>query len=95
MQLTVIVEHKIKEGQLSAFVDSMSELIRLTKEEEGNIAYDLYEAQDGSGDVVLVELWESQQALDAHLQTDHFKELYPASDVHKSSPSVVRIYNRV
>jgi len=93
MQVSVIVKETIKEGQLGAFVDYMRELIRLTKEEGGCIAYDLYEAADGSGEVVLVELWESQGALDKHIQTDHFISLVPGADVYKAKPSEVKVFN--
>jgi len=92
MQISVIVEENIKEGQKDAFVAHMREMIRLTKEEDGCIAYDLYESIEGTGEIVLVELWESKEALDAHLQTDHFKELFPASEVFKAGPPKVRLF---
>ena len=95
MQVTVVVEERIKEGQLAAFVEYMREMIRLTKEEDGCIAYDLYESIDGSGEVVLVEIWESKEALDNHLETDHFKELFPGGDVYKAEPPNVRIFGRL
>ena len=93
MQVSVIVNETIKEGQLGAFLEYMREMIALTKEENGCIAYDLYEATDGSGEIVMVELWESQEALDDHMQTEHFKRLVPGSDVFKAAPTKVKIYS--
>jgi len=95
MQITVVIDETIKEGQVGAFVEYMREMIRLTKEEDGCIAYDLYEAIDGSGEVVMVEIWESKEALDLHMQTAHFKEFIPGSDAYKDSPSKVRIFGRL
>ena len=95
MQVTVIVEEKIKEGQLSEFAEFMREMIRLTKEEEGCIAYDLYEGADGSGDVVMVEVWESKEALDAHMQSAHFQKYIPAAEAYKESPSKIRVFGRL
>ena len=95
MQTVVVIDESIKEGQVSAFVEYMREMIRLTKEEDGCIAYDLYEAIDGSGEVVMVEIWESKEALDLHMQTEHFKEYIPGGDVYKENPSKVRIFSRL
>ena len=95
MALAVVVEEKIKEGQLGAFVEYMREMIAITKQEDGCIAYDLYEAIDGSGAVVMVEIWESKEALDKHMESEHFKRLIPGGDAYKAEPSKVKVYNRL
>ena len=95
MQVSVVVEEKIKEGQLGEFTEYMREMIRLTKEEEGCIAYDLYEAIDGSFDVVMVEVWESKEALDAHMEAEHFKKYIPGAEAFKESQSKIRVFGRL
>ena len=95
MQTAVVVDEVIKEGQKDAYAEYMREMIRLTKEEDGCIAYDLYEATDGSGGVVMVEVWESREALDKHMQSDHFKKFVPGADVYKESPSKIRVFSRL
>ena len=88
------MEERIKEGQRGAFVDHMREMIAITKQEDGCIAYDLYEAVDGSG-VVMIELWESQEALDRHMESEHFKKFVPASGVYQEGPPTIRVFNRL
>jgi len=95
MTIGVIVEEKIKDGQFGEFVDYMAEMIALTKQENGCIAYDLYEAADGSDSVVMIELWESKEALDAHMASEHFKRLIPGAEIYKEKPSVIRVFSRV
>ena len=95
MQVAVVVEEQIKEGQKDAFVEYMREMIRLTHEEEGCIAYDLYESLDGSGEVVMVEVWESKEALDKHMETDHFKEFVPGGEKYKSGPPNIKIFGKL
>ena len=95
MTMAVVVEEKIKEGQTGAFVDYMREMIALTKEEDGCIAYDLYEANDGSGAVVLLEMWESKEALEKHMETEHFKKFVPGGEIYKDGPPNIRIFNRL
>ena len=95
MAVAVFVEEKIKAGQTEAFVEYMREMIALTKKEDGCIAYDLYEAADGSGAVVLMEIWESKEALDRHIQTDHFKKFVPGGDIYKDGPPSMKVFNRL
>jgi quinol monooxygenase YgiN len=95
MAVSVVVEERIKEGQLAAYVSYLAEMIALTKQEEGNIAYDLYEAADGSGDVVMIELWESKEALDKHMQSEHFQKFIPGGDIFKNGQSRIRVFNRL
>jgi len=91
----VIVEEKIKEGQLDAFLEHMSEMIALTKLEKGCIAYDLYESADGSGDIVMIELWEDQAMLDDHMASEHFKRLVPSAEAYMTEPPVIKIFNKL
>ena len=95
MAVAVVVEESIKEGQLGAFVEYMREMIALTKEEDGCIAYDLYEAVDGSGGVVMVELWETKEKLDRHMETDHFKKFIPGGEAYKNAPPNIRVFERL
>ena len=95
MAVAVVVEEKVKEGQTEAFVEYMREMIALTKEEDGCIAYDLYEAIDGSGKVVMVEIWASKEALDKHMQSEHFKNFIPGGEIYKDGPPDIQIFNRL
>ena len=95
MAVAVVVEEKIKAGQTGAFVEYMREMIRLTKEEDGCIAYDLYEDADGSGEVMMVEIWETREKLDAHMKTEHFAKFVPGGEVYKDAPPNIKILNRL
>jgi len=95
MAIGVIVEEKIKEGQLAAFVEYMAEMIALTKEEEGCRAYDLYESTDGSGSVVMMEIWDSMETLEAHMASEHFKKFIPGAEAYKAETSEIRIFERL
>ena len=95
MAVSVVVDIKIKDGQLDEFIEYMGEMIDLTKKEDGCIAYDLYEMADGSEGIVLVEIWEDQEKLDRHMEADHFKKFIPDWEKYHSAPAVVRVLNRL
>ena len=95
MQISCVVVETIKEGQVGAFVEHMREMVRLTKEEGGCIAYDMYEPLEGSNEVALVEIWEGMEALEIHQETDHFKNFVPSGDVFRAKPAVVRMFRKI
>ena len=95
MAIAVVVKEKVKEGQLGAFVEYMAEMIKLTKQEDGCVAYDLYEAIDGTGEVVMLEIWESKEALDKHMASEHFKKYVPGGEVYKAGASEVKLFSRL
>jgi quinol monooxygenase YgiN len=43
----------------------------------------------------MVEIWESKEALDRHMGSDHFGELIPGGEIYKAAPTEIRIFNRV
>lgn len=49
-------------------------LIEPSQKEEGCISYDMYESVTTPGEFIIVETWESQEALDRHMKQPHFIE---------------------
>ncbi|MDR1815072.1 MAG: antibiotic biosynthesis monooxygenase [Clostridiales Family XIII bacterium] len=96
MAIGVICKDTIKAGQKAAYLAHMAEMIRLTHEEDGCLAYDLYEPEGGSEtDLVMIELWETKEALDKHMASEHFQRLIPGGDIYKAAPTDIKIFSKV
>ena len=96
MAIAVVAKEKIKPGQEEAFIACMAEMFELTRQEAGCISYDLYKPEnDPEADFAMVELWESKEALDAHMASEHFQRIIPAGDVYKAAPAEIFIYQSV
>ena len=59
---------------------ALQELVVATRQEEGCLAYDLYESAAAEGVFVTVERWSDQAALDAHMQTPHIAAALAAAE---------------
>lgn len=55
-------------------IETARKLIEPSQKEDGCISYDMYESVTAPGEFIIVETWESQEALDRHMKQPHFIE---------------------
>lgn len=72
--LHVVATIPIKTEAAEQAATALAELAVATRAEEGCLSYDLYESLAVPGTFVTVELWRSQQDLDAHLASPHVEQ---------------------
>ncbi|MCM1354833.1 MAG: antibiotic biosynthesis monooxygenase [Staphylococcus sp.] len=54
-----------------------TELVELSLHDKGCITYDLFDSTTVDNHMMICETWESEEALKAHMNSDHFKRLVP------------------
>ena len=59
------------------FKEAAIELVSFSLRDKGCISYDLYESKTNDDRFMIIETWESEEALKAHSESDHFKRLVP------------------
>lgn len=71
------VQYDIKPGKKEEFVAAVSEagIDVASRAEAGCQQYDYFYAAQAEDQVLLVEVWDSQEAQQAHTNTAHFKKL--------------------
>ena len=71
------VTYNLKEGRMDDWLATLRvlQVAEKTRKEAGNIEYAYYVPADGSNKVLLVELWESKDFQQAHLNAPHLAEL--------------------
>src|ERR1700680_1166123 len=85
------VARKGKEDQLRALLQGM---LVPTRAEQGCKSYELYES-DSTGRFYFDETWASEEALDKHTTTRHFKHLEQAIGELLKEPFEVNILTRI
>lgn len=71
MSLRVVAHIPAKADQAEQVREILSALVEPTRKESGCIRYELHQNNADPSDLTFIEEWESDAALDAHLQTDH------------------------
>jgi quinol monooxygenase YgiN len=78
--LYVAATAKAQEGAAAQLRAVLEALVAPTRQESGNLAYNLYTGADGKS-FLFFEHWASQEALDLHGKTAHFQKM-----LHDSLP---------
>lgn len=91
----IVVTAKIffKDGKLKEAEHILKELIEKTNQEDGCIEYKSYLKSQSSDEIVIIEKWESQSHLDAHMKTKHFTELLPKIGEMCSKETEISVYS--
>lgn len=72
-------------------VDAAIELVAFSLKDKGCIGYDLYESKTNDDRFMIIETWESEEALEAHKATEHFRRLVP--ELEKYSTMTLEEFN--
>ncbi|MFW5873726.1 MAG: putative quinol monooxygenase [Bacillota bacterium] len=96
--IKVVAKFVVQEDRVDDFKDMVTELIEKTRKEEGNVFYELYQDVSNPQTLAFIEEWESQEALKAHMGTDHFKKTVPKLEgllIHDMDEPEINIYKLV
>lgn len=74
LNVSLIIEDEEKRERVIKIV---KELVVFSLRDKGCIDYDLYCSHTNDDRLMIIETWESREALKAHSETDHFKRLVP------------------
>lgn len=83
------------EGKTEEFKTIVETLIKETRKENGCISYNLYQDINNKNILTFFEEWESENSLDKHMNTKHFKEIAPKLRKLQKKDSIVNVYNNI
>lgn len=78
--LHVVATIPAKPEDADAIRAALQTLAVATRQEEGCLAYDLYESAAAPGTFVTIERWRGQADLDAHMTTPHIAAAFAVAD---------------
>ena len=91
--VVVTAKMSFSEGKLKEAESFLKELIEKTNLEDGCIEYKSYLSKNSPDEIVIIEKWESQEHLDAHMKTKHFTELLPKIGELCSKETEISVYS--
>ncbi len=68
---------KVKEDCREAFLATAKILVDASRAEAGCISYGLYEDADDCAELIFIEEWASDEAIEEHCDSEHFQTAIP------------------
>jgi quinol monooxygenase YgiN len=93
--LIIIARFKAKPGMEAQVKQDLIDMIASSLAESGCITYDLHQDTQDSSVFVLYEIWQSQAALDFHLETPYFKRIKEAFETTLAEPFAATFLEKI
>ncbi|MBP5165740.1 MAG: antibiotic biosynthesis monooxygenase [Oscillospiraceae bacterium] len=93
--IKVVAKSKIKPECTEQYKTVVKELIEETRKEAGNISYTLNVSKSDEYLYAMIEVWEDQKSLDAHLASEHFRRIIPQLGPLTEGGSPLEIYEEL
>ena len=75
VEVIVTLRLRFKNGTIDHVLERLIPIAYQTRQEEGNISFDVFHAQDDNNQLILMERWKDKAALEHHWQEPYTKEI--------------------
>ena len=75
--LKIVAKMLVKAENVDEFKALAKDLVTKSRAESGNVFYSLNQSVANPGELVFIECWKDQAAIDAHNATEHFRTTLP------------------
>lgn len=93
--IRVVASFNLKPEATEQALELAKELVAETRKEDGCVQYDVAQSTETPTDVVVLEAWESKEALDVHSASAHFARIVPQLAEMCVVPPVVSSYVQI
>lgn len=90
----MVAKNYVKPEKVQEFMDLCKNLVEATLKEEGCIEYGLYQELGNSGILTFLEEWKDEKSLDEHLNSNHFRKIFPLFSEYLEKETEVNMYRR-
>lgn len=90
--IIIHVHLQVQAAQEEAFLAAAKELIAATRQEEGNISYDLVKSTEREQSYTMIELWKDEPATAAHNASAHFQAFVQQAGAFMAAPMNVEVF---
>lgn len=94
LTIRVVAKNYVKPEKVQEFMGLCRNLVEATLKEEGCIDYGLHQELENSGILTFLEEWEDENSLGKHLNSNHFREIFPLLSECLEKKTEVNIYRR-
>ena len=93
--IKVVARTLVREECIEAYHALAREIVSETQKERGNITYTMNQSTGDHRLHAMIEVWESMDALNAHMASEHFKRIVPQMAQYAEEKYPPEVYTEV
>ncbi len=93
--IKVVAEHIVEESRVDEFLEAGKKMVAASVKDPGNVYYTMNKSLDVPNKYTILECWENNDVLQAHMNTPHFKELCPLMGTMLAEDAKLSIYEEL
>ena len=93
--IKVVAKHFIAKDKIGVCLELATELAQALRQDAGCISYEMYQDIKDETVLTMIETWENEEALQAHIEAPHFKRLVPQIAALATGETDMNIYHKV
>ncbi len=93
--ITIVAECSVKLDKTDDFLEIARGLVEASRNEEGNVSYDLYANLEDPTKFTFIEIWKDRAAIDSHNATPHFQDFGERAGPLFTGPLNIALYQKV
>ena len=95
MAIHIVARDHFKTECVEDALKLVQELVAATRREPGNLAYTYCRDANAPDTFAMLEVWDSQEAMTAHLQSEHFTRILPQLTEKMAEPTRLEVYHEL
>ncbi|PEX82906.1 putative quinol monooxygenase [Bacillus cereus] len=84
---------QVDPAKQQSFLEEIQPLLHGSREESGNVSYDLYKDTEKESTYTMVEVWKDEAAVAAHNTSEHFTSFVSKAAQFLTAPLDIKVYN--
>ena len=93
--IKVVARTLVREECIEAYHALAREIVEKTKQESGNVFYTMNQSMEDKRLHAMIEAWESMEALQAHMASEHFRRIVPQMAQYAEENYPPELYSEV
>lgn len=94
LTIRVVAKNQVKPEKIQEFMGLCKKLVEASLKDEGCIDYGLYGELENPEILTFLEEWKDEKSLDAHLNSNHFKEIFPLLSEFLEKETEINVYRK-
>ncbi|GGI12871.1 MULTISPECIES: putative quinol monooxygenase [Gottfriedia] len=91
--IIIHAEFHLNKTKEENFLKDISDLVKNSRKENGNISYNLYKEIEKDNIFTMVEVWEDMVAVESHNKSEHFTSFVTKAKDYFVAPLKIKIFD--